>query len=74
MSRLAEKAKQVADNAHALAAETEADLDASLAKQQDVKTRKDAAVQKLSAVIADVDAGTASIEEVVKNLTNSPPA
>jgi hypothetical protein len=71
MSRLADKAKQVADNAHALHAETEADLDASLAKQHDVKTRKDVAVQKLGEVLADVDAGTTSIEEVVKNLTNS---
>jgi hypothetical protein len=70
VSRLSEKAKLVADGQKSLASETEAELDAMLAKQAQAKSRKDAAMQKIAAVQADIDGGTAEIENVAAQLSN----
>jgi len=70
MSRLADKAKRLAEGTHKAAADAEAEMDHSLAQLDDVTARKDAAMQKLAAIHADMNEGTTALEEMVKNLTN----
>lgn len=70
MSFLSDKAKRLADLTKKLVAEVGEELDEGLAKVEEVTTRKDAAVSKLSTLHQDVAAGVAEVEEVVKNLTN----
>ena len=70
MSFLSDKAKRLADLTKKLVAEVGEELDEGLAKVEEVTTRKDAAVPKLSTPHQDVAAGVAEVEEVVKNLTN----
>lgn len=70
-SRLSEKAKLVAQGQKDTMAATEAMLDGFLAKQQAAKDKLADVGQKMAAVQADIDAGTAAIEDVVNQLTNS---
>jgi len=70
MSRLADKAKRLADSTAKSAADAEAEIDHSLTKLDDVNQRKDAVMQKLAVVHKDMDEGVTHLEEVVKNLTN----
>jgi uncharacterized protein YigA (DUF484 family) len=68
---LADKAKRLAESTAKVAADTDTEIEQKLTALEDVSQRKDAAMQKLTAIHRDMTEGMASLEEVVKNLSNS---
>jgi hypothetical protein len=70
VTHVSEKAKALAQATTSLQQQTEHEIDQSLQKVSDITARKNAAMQKLDQVHADLTTGTEAIEETVKNLTN----
>lgn len=70
MTHIADKAKTYAQATANLHAKAEKDMDDGLQKVSDISARLDTAKSKLDSVHADVLAGTESLEEAAKNLTN----
>jgi len=69
-SRLSEKAKLVAEGQKSLLTKVEAQFDAMLDAQAKSAERLTGAMQKITAVQADIEAGTSTIEDVANQLTN----
>lgn len=69
-SRLSEKAKLVAAGQKSLLTKVEAQFDAMLEAQAKSAERLNGAMQKITAVQADIEAGTSTIEDVANQLTN----
>jgi len=70
MSHLADKAKQIAERTKAAVAKTEVELDELAQKLADAEVRKDAAMAKITAVHADLNAGVDEIDSVGQHLSN----
>lgn len=69
-SRLSEKAKLVASGQKSLQLKAEGHFDAMLEAQKNSAERLNAAMQKIKDNQADIDAGTATIEDLANQLTN----
>lgn len=69
-SRLSEKAKLVAQGQRSLLTKAEGHFDAMLEAQAKSAERLNAAMQKISANQADIESGTAVIEDLANQLTN----
>ena len=69
-SRLSEKASLVANGQKSLMLKAEGHFDAMLEAQKNSAERLNAAMQKIKDNQADIDAGTATIEDLANQLTN----